>query len=63
MLLPPIGIFAHKFKKDKVDVFAAFIWLIFTFSYLSSIYSLKLDEDIIRKIFGGFNTSGFIYFY
>lgn len=68
MLLPPIGIFAaYKFyKQDKVDVFAAlYMALIFTiFSYLSSIYSLKLDEDIIRKIFGGFTIlAGFYIFF
>lgn len=68
MLLPPIGLFAvYKFyKEDKVDIFAAlYMALIFTiFSYLSSIYSLKLDEDIIRKIFGGFTIlAGFYIFF
>ena len=68
MLLPPIGLFAaYKFyKQDKVDIFAAlYMALIFTiFSYLSSIYSLKLDEDIVRKIFGGFTIlAGFYIFF
>jgi uncharacterized protein len=65
MLLPPIGYFAAmKFKKSgNVDVKAAlYMALIFTiFATISSNYSLDMDSDILRKIFGVFTILSGIY--
>ena len=67
MLLPPIGIFAAiEFYKNKyVDVFAAlYMAFIFTiFSLISSKFSLKLDMNIIKKIFGIFTIFSGIYIF
>ena len=68
MLLPPIGIFAaFKFyNKGYVDLFAAlYMGLIFTiFSLLSSKFTLNIDTNILRKIFGLFTIfAGFYIFF
>lgn len=67
MLLPPIGLFAAmKFYKAKqVDVFAAlYMGLIFTiFSLVSSKITIKLNMNILKKIFGVFTILSGIYIY
>ena len=67
MLLPPIGLFAaYRFwKKGKVDVKAAlYMALLFMiFSYISSLYSVDYDSDILRKVFGIFTIGAGIYIY
>jgi uncharacterized membrane protein YfcA len=69
MLLPPIGLFAAiKFYKEGfVDMFAAlYMGLIFTiFASISTGYTIKIDEGLLRKGFGVFTIlSGlYIYFY
>ena len=68
MILPPIGLFAALkfYKKGHVDIFAAlYMGLIFTvFASLTSFYTINLDENLLKKIFGIFTiVSGFyIYF-
>ena len=58
MLLPPIGLFAayNFYKNNNVDVFAglymAFIFIIF--SWFSSRFVHKIDNDIMINIFGFF---------
>ena len=65
MLLPPIGLFAaYNFYKNKnVDIYAglymAFIFIIF--SYISSKYVHKIDDNIIINIFGIFTILCGIY--
>ena len=67
MLLPPIGLFAAmKFYKAKqVDIFAAlYMGVIFTiFSLLSSKYTLNLNINVLKKIFGVFTILSGIYIY
>ena len=68
MLLPPIGIFAALkfYNKGYVDLFAAlYMGLIFTvFSFLSSKFTLVIDQNILRKIFGLFTIfAGFYIFF
>lgn len=67
MLLPPIGFFAAmKFYKAKqVDIFAAlYMGFIFTiFSLLSSNYTVKLNINVLKKIFGVFTILSGIYIY
>ena len=68
MLLPPIGIFAALKFHDKgyVDLFAAlYMGLIFTiFSYLSSKFTLNINNILLRKIFGLFTIfAGFYIFF
>ena len=68
MLLPPIGLFAAMqfYKEKNVDVFAGlYMALIFTiFASVSSKYTIKMNINILKKIFGVFTIlSGFyIYF-
>lgn len=68
MILPPIGLFAALkfYKKGHVDIFAAlYMGIIFTvFASFTSFYTIKLDEKLLKKIFGIFTIiSGFyIYF-
>ena len=68
MIFPPIGLFAALkfYKKGHVDIFAAlYMGLIFTvFASLTSFYTINLDENLLKKIFGIFTiVSGFyIYF-
>lgn len=67
MLLPPIGLFAALkfYKKGFVDVKAAlYMAVIFTiFASVSSEYSLPMDPDTLRKIFGVFTVGAGIYIY
>ena len=67
MLLPPIGLLAamRYYKNGYVDIkaglYMAFLFMIF--SYFSSIYSVKVDGELIRKIFGIFTIISGIYIY
>lgn len=67
MLLPPIGLFAAmKFYKSKnVDVFAGlYMAVIFTiFASVSSSFTVLLNEDILKKIFGIFTILSGIYIF
>ena len=58
MLLPPIGLFAayNFYKSGNVDIKAGlYMALIFTiFSYISSIYSVNMDPELLRQIFAIF---------
>tara|TARA_B100000035_G_scaffold298552_1_gene292431 strand:+ start:891 stop:1253 length:363 start_codon:yes stop_codon:yes gene_type:complete len=67
MLLPPIGFFAAmKFYKEKhVDIFAAlYMGLIFTiFASLSSKFTINLNINILKKIFGSFTILSGLYIY
>ena len=67
MLLPPIGFFAAmKFYKEKhVDISAAlYMGLIFTiFASISSKITLKLNINILKKIFGIFTILSGIYIF
>ena len=68
MLLPPIGLFAAMqfYKEKNVDVFAGlYMALIFTiFASISSKYTIYMNIDMLKKLFGIFTIlSGFyIYF-
>jgi len=65
MLLPPIGLFAaiNYYKGGFVDVKAAlYMAIIFTiFASVSSQYSIPMDPDILKKIFGSFTIGAGIY--
>ena len=68
MLLPPIGLFAaiKYYKNGYVDIKAAlYLSIIFTiFASVSSHYSIGLDPEIVRKIFGVFTVgAGFYIFF
>jgi hypothetical protein len=67
MLLPPIGIFAaiKFYKKNYVDIFGAlYMGLLFTiFSLISSKFTIKINENILRKIFAIFTVIVGIYIY
>jgi uncharacterized membrane protein YfcA len=67
MLLPPIGVFAAmKFYKSKnVDIFAAlYMGLIFTiFASLSTSFTILVNENILKKIFGIFTMLSGIYIF
>lgn len=67
MLLPPIGVFAAMkfYKKGHVDIFAAlYMGLIFTiFASVSSLFTLKIDKDSLRKIFAIFTIIAGVYIY
>ena len=58
MLLPPIGLFAayNFWKAGNVDVTAGlYMAVIFTiFSYFSSVYSVTMDPELLRKTFAIF---------
>ena len=58
MLLPPIGLFAalKYYKNGLVDIKAAlYMGLLFTiFASVSSNYSIPMNQEKLRKIFGGF---------
>ena len=58
MLLPPIGLFAayNFWKAGNVDVTAGlYMAVIFTiFSYFSSVYSVTMDPELLRKTFAVF---------
>ena len=65
MLLPPIGLFAaYNFHKNKnVDVKAGlYMALIFViFSWISSNYTHKIDDNVLRKVFAVFTIICGIY--
>jgi uncharacterized membrane protein YfcA len=67
MLLPPVGFFAviRYYKSGYVDVKAAlYMGILFTiFSYISSKYSINMDINILKKIFGIFTVVSGIYIY
>lgn len=67
MLLPPIGFFAAMkfYNKGHVDIFAAlYMGLIFTvFASVSSIFTLNISTNILKKIFGIFTIISGIYIY
>ena len=68
MILPPIGLFsAIKFYNEGyVDVYAGlYMAAIFTIvSYFSSLYTIQLNVEILRKIFGIFTIiAGFYIFF
>lgn len=67
MLLPPIGLFAALkfYRNNYVDVKAAlYLGLLFTiFASVSSRYTLKIDQIILRKIFGIFTIMSGLYIY
>ena len=67
MLLPPIGLFAaiKFYNHGHVDIKAAlYMAIIFTiFASVSSEYSLPMDNDFLRKIFGIFTIGSGIYIY
>ena len=67
MLLPPVGMFAvmRYYKEGYVDLKAAlYMGLLFTiFSYISSKYSINMDIDVLKKIFGIFTIMSGIYIY
>lgn len=65
MLLPPIGILAvYKFyKAGDIDIFGGlYMGLLFTiFSNISSNYSIYMDINILKNIFGIFTICSGIY--
>ena len=67
MLLPPIGIFAalEYYNNDYVDVKAAlYLGLIFTiFAWISSRYTININQKLLQKIFGIFTIAAGIYIY
>lgn len=67
MLLPPIGVFAAMkfYKKGHVDVKAAlYLGLMFTiFASVSSQFTLSVDPDLLRKLFGIFTTLSGMYIF
>ena len=67
MLLPPIGLFAAMkyYKKGLVDVKAGlYMALLFTiFASASSQYSIGLDQELLKKIFGIFTIGAGLYIY
>ncbi len=67
MLLPPIGLFAALkfYNSGYVDVSSAlYMSLIFTiFASISAEYSIPMDPDILRKIFGIFTIICGFYIY
>jgi uncharacterized membrane protein YfcA len=65
MLLPPIGLFASigYYKKGLVDINAA-LYMAFIFAIVAGIsteYSIPLDPEILRQIFGLFTIICGIY--
>jgi len=67
MLLPPIGLFAAMkyYKKGLVDVKAGlYMALLFMiFASVSSQYSIGLDQELLKKIFGIFTIGAGLYIY
>ena len=65
MLLPPIGIMAaYRFHKSgNVDVKAGlYMAVLFAiFAYISSNYSIHLDDDVLRQIFAVFTILAGVY--
>jgi len=67
MLLPPIGLFAaiKYYKNGYVDIKAAlYLSIIFTiFASVSANYSINLDHETVRKIFGAFTVGAGLYIF
>ena len=67
MLLPPIGYFAAMkfYKNNYVDVKAAiYMAILFTiFASVASKYTVKMDQDKLRKIFAIFTICIGIYYF
>ena len=67
MLLPPIGLFAaiKYYKHDLVDVKAGlYMALLFMIcAYISSQYSIGLDHELLKKLFGIFTIGAGFYIY
>lgn len=67
MLLPPIGLFAalQFYKNGYVDIKASlYLGLIFTiFASVSSYFTLNINIEILRKIFGIFTILSGIYIF
>ena len=67
MLLPPIGLFAalRYYEKGFVDVKAAlYMGLLFTiFATISSKYSIEMDINELKKVFGVFTILAGFYIY
>ena len=67
MLLPPIGLFAaiKFYNHGHVDIKAAlYMAIIFTiFASVSSEYSIPMDHETLKKIFGIFTIGAGLYIY
>ena len=67
MLLPPIGLFAalEYYNNDYVDVKAAlYLGLIFTiFAWVSSKYTINVNQELLKKIFSIFTMASGAYIY
>ena len=67
MLLPPIGYFAAMkfYKNNYVDVKAAiYMAILFTiFASVASKYTVRMDQDTLRKIFSIFTICIGIYYF
>lgn len=65
MLLPPIGIFAVRefYNSGHVNVYyGIYLAILFTlFSYLSSLYSVKMDDNLLKNIFAIFTIIAGVY--
>ena len=65
MLLPPIGIFAVRefYKAGEVNVYyGIYLAILFTlFSYISSLYSVKMDDNLLKNIFAIFTIIAGVY--
>ena len=65
MLLPPIGIFAVRefYNSGHVNVYyGIYLAILFTlFSYLSSLYSVKMDDNLLKNIFAIFTIASGVY--
>ena len=67
MLLPPIGVFAAMkfYRKGHVDIKAAlYLGLLFTiFASVSSVFTIAISDDILRKLFGIFTVLSGMYIF
>ena len=67
MLLPPIGVFAAMkfYRKGHVDIKAAlYLGLLFTiFTSVSSVFTIAISDDILRKLFGIFTVLSGLYIF
>jgi uncharacterized protein len=67
MLLPPIGLFAamNYYKRGyvnlKAGLYMAFLFMIS--AYISSQYSIGLDQELLKKMFGIFTIGAGLYIY
>ena len=67
MLLPPIGVFAAMkfYRNGHVDIKAAlYLGLLFTiFASVSSVFTISISDDILRKLFGIFTVLSGMYIF